>query len=89
MHTSVESVEDLVRVARALQRMLEQKGEFRAALQLCNSLSDFYTTSTEAIGSIVDAIQAARTASQGALNSSEQGHVQQILRDAKKLMDLK
>ena len=52
----IETVEDAVRVVRGIQDRLEAQGELAGALFLCKATGAFYTTSSEALIGLLQAL---------------------------------
>lgn len=52
----LQTVQDAVSEVRDLQNSLEARGELAGALSLCKALSGFYTTSSEALMGMIEAL---------------------------------
>jgi hypothetical protein len=59
----IESVADAVRATRDLQALLEVRGDLSGALCLCKASGAFYTTSSEALIGILEALTQIRATS--------------------------
>lgn len=60
--TMIETVEEAVRATRMVQESLEDAEQYRAALALCKATSAFYSTPSEVLVGLLDALDSIMTA---------------------------
>jgi hypothetical protein len=83
----IESVADAVRAAREIQALLEGRGDLSGALCLCKATGAFYSTSSEALIGILQALKQASTS--GKLSGSDLQHLASLQSDITLLLDLR
>jgi hypothetical protein len=84
----VQTIDEVRRAVSTLQDDLSNAGHEPAALRLRQSITDFYTTSTEALMGIADAIEETRESWSVTLPSSRRREVDSLLKDIKQMMNL-
>lgn len=84
----MESVEEVIGGVRRLQRALERVGEPTAAHELAVALSDFYTTPTEALVGMYEALQRTEIVWGQRLSAPDRAVAQRAIVAAKRLMNL-
>ena len=85
-HHVIETVADAVRATRELQASLESRGDTQGALCLCKATGAYYTTATEALIGILEALKQVSTASK--LTGRERDQVVTLESSVLKLLDL-
>lgn len=85
----MENLQDVVNEVRQLQDALERCGELRAALTLCKAVGGYYTTSSEALMGVLDALRETSRDWMRVLEPQEVRRAQQIVQAATKLLNLR
>ena len=85
----IENLQDVVTEVRQLQDTLERRGELRASLTLCKAVGDYYTTSSEALMGILDALRSTSREWMLVLEPQEVRRTQQVVQAATKLLNLR
>ena len=83
----IETVADAVRATRELQDSLEARGDLRSALRLCKATGAFYSTSSEALIGLVQALKLVAVASE--LTSRDRQLISTLESDISQLLDLR
>jgi hypothetical protein len=83
-----ETINEARAEIKALQHDLEIARRQRAAQRLSQALSDFYTTSTELLIALADAVEDTRSEWQSALSKSRQHEVISLLNQIKRMTNL-
>ncbi len=85
----MRTLDDVLAATRRLKEEMEKQGEVAAALVLCNALSDIFNTSTEALEVILEALDASSPTWKLHLDGRRRREVEQLVRDARAMMNLK
>jgi hypothetical protein len=83
-----DTVQELVNEVRAVQQELESAGELQTALALCKVLAGYYTTSTEAVGEILQVMSATAGVWEGTLAPQTSRRARAIVSDARRFLAL-
>ena len=85
----MRTLADIKAAVRQLQGELERQHEVGAALELCKALGGFYTTPTEALIAIVEALDTTAAAWGACLEGRRHREVEELAHDARALMNLR
>lgn len=83
----IETVADAVRATRELQAALESRGDIEGALCLCKATGAYYTTTSEALIGLLEALRSVSAGS--ALTRQEQEQLVSIESSIAELLDLR
>lgn len=87
--TKTRTLDDVARAVRRLQEELAAMHEREAAQVLADALGTFYTTSTEALIGISEALDETATDWTTRLGLEQRGEVRRLVQDARRLMNLR
>ena len=83
----IETVADAVRAIKELQAALESHGDIEGALRLCKATGAYYTTASEALIGLLEALRTVSTGSE--LASRDQELLQSVESSIVELLDLR
>lgn len=83
----IETVADAVRATRELEAALESRGDIEGALCLCKATGAYYTTASEALIGMLEALRSVSTRSE--LTRREREQLMSIESSILELLDLR